>query len=108
MDLSKYASALPYPDVEVEKNIAESKLLMPVYSGSTGELTAVTTYIFQTYVTPKYPEIQEALEGIAITEMLHHKLLGKPYTNLAVIPSWAHALTGTEVLRTIPYRLKNI
>ena len=53
MDLSKYASALPYPDVEVEKNIAESKLLMPVYSGSTGELTAVTTYIFQTYVTPK-------------------------------------------------------
>lgn len=86
MDLSKYASALPYPDVEVEKNIAESKLLMPVYSGSTGELTAVTTYIFQTYVTPKYPEIQEALEGIAITEMLHHKLLGETIYKLGGYP----------------------
>lgn len=86
MDLSKYASALPYPDVEVEKNIAESKLLMPVYSGSTGELTAVTTYIFQTYVTPKYPEIQEALKGIAITEMLHHKLLGETIYKLGGYP----------------------
>ena len=77
MDLSKYASNLPYPEIQVEPNVAESKLLMPVYSGSSGELTAVMTYCFQMYITPKYPDIQEALEGIAITEMRHHELLGK-------------------------------
>ena len=70
MDFSKYASELPYPDVEVEKNIAESKLLMPVYSGSSGELTAVMTYCFQMYVTPKYPDIHQALNGIAVTVII--------------------------------------
>ena len=86
MDFSKYASELPYPDVEVEKNIAESKLLMPVYSGSSGELTAVMTYCFQMYVTPKYPDIQQALKGIAVTEMLHHKLLGETIYKLGGYP----------------------
>lgn len=86
MDFSKYASELPYPDIEVEKNIAESKLLMPVYSGSSGELTAVMTYCFQMYVTPKHPDIQQALKGIAVTEMLHHKLLGETIYKLGGYP----------------------
>lgn len=86
MDFSKYASELPYPDVEVEKNIAESKLLMPVYSGSSGELTAVMTYCFQMYVTPKYPDIRQVLKGIAVTEMLHHKLLGETIYKLGGYP----------------------
>ena len=86
MDLSKYASELPYPEIEVEKNVAESKLLMPVYSGSSGELTAVLTYCFQLYITPKYPDIQEALEGIAVTEMRHHELLGKTIYKLGGYP----------------------
>ena len=86
MDLSKYASELPYPEIEVEQNVAESKLLMPVYSGSSGELTAVLTYCFQLYVTPKYPDIQEALEGIAVTEMRHHELLGKTIYKLGGYP----------------------
>lgn len=86
MDLSKYASELPYPEIEVEQNVAESKLLMPVYSGSSGELTAVLTYCFQLYVTPKYPDIQEALEGIAVAEMRHHELLGKTIYKLGGYP----------------------
>lgn len=86
MDLSKYASNLPYPEIQTEQNIAESKLLMPLYSGSSGELTAVMTYCFQTYVSPKYPDICEALEGIAITEMLHHELLGKTIYALGGYP----------------------
>ena len=86
MDLSKYASELPYPEIEVEQNVAESKLLMPVYSGSSGELTAVLTYCFQLYITPKCPDIQEALEGIAVTEMRHHELLGKTIYKLGGYP----------------------
>lgn len=86
MDLSKYASDLPYPEIEVEHNPAESKLLMPVYSGSASELTAVLTYSFQKYVSPKYPQIAEALEGIAITEMRHHELLGETIYALGGYP----------------------
>ncbi len=86
MDLTKYASDLPYPEIEVEQNVAESKLLMPVYSGSASELTAVLTYSFQRYVSPKYPEITTALKGIAITEMHHHELLGETIYALGGYP----------------------
>ena len=86
MDLTKYASDLPYPKIEVEQNVAESKLLMPVYAGSASELTAVLTYSFQKYVSPKYPEIAAALEGIAITEMRHHELLGETIYALGGYP----------------------
>lgn len=86
MDLTKYASDLPYPKIEVEQNVAESKLLMPVYAGSASELTAVLTYSFQRYVSPKYPEITTALKGIAITEMRHHELLGETIYALGGYP----------------------
>lgn len=86
MDLTKYASDLPYPKIEVEQNVAESKLLMPVYAGSASELTAVLTYSFQKYVSPKYPEIATALEGVAITEMRHHQLLGETIYALGGYP----------------------
>lgn len=86
MDLTKYASDLPYPEIEVEQNVTESKLLMPVYAGSASELTAVLTYSFQRYVSPKYPEISTALKGIAITEMHHHELLGETIYALGGYP----------------------
>lgn len=86
MDISKYASDLPYPKIEVTQNVAESKLLMPVYSGSASELTAILTYSFQSYVSPKYPEIVNALEGIAMTEMRHHELLGQTIYALGGYP----------------------
>lgn len=86
MDLTKYASDLPYPKIEVEQNVAESKLLMPVYGGSASELTAVLTYSFQRYVSPKYPEITTALKGIAITEMHLHELLGETIYALGGYP----------------------
>lgn len=76
MEISKFASDLPYPQIEVTKNIAQSKLLMPSYAGAGGELTAVLTYCFQSYITPKYPDLAHALMGVAKVEMHHHKLLG--------------------------------
>ena len=58
----------------------------PVYAGSASELTAVLTYSFQRYVSPKYPEITTALKGIAITEMHHHELLGETIYALGGYP----------------------
>ena len=58
MEITKFASDLPYPTIEVKANLAQSKLLMPSYSGSNGELTAILTYCFQSYISPKYPDLE--------------------------------------------------
>lgn len=86
MEINKFASDLPYPVVEVKQNVAQSKLLMPSYSGSSGELTAILTYCFQSYVSPKYPEIVRAVMGVAKCEMLHHRLLGDAIYKLGGYP----------------------
>ncbi len=86
MEITKFASDLPYPTIEVKANLAQSKLLMPSYSGSNGELTAILTYCFQSYISPKYPDLEHALMGIAKTEMHHHHLLGEAIYRLGGYP----------------------
>lgn len=86
MEISKFASDLPYPTVTVTPNLSQSKLLMPSYAGTGGELTAVLTYCFQSYVSPKYPDIARALMGVAKCEMHHHKLLGDTIYKLGGYP----------------------
>lgn len=76
MEFTKFANELPYPRIDAEENLAEAKLLMPSYGGAAGELTAVLTYCFQSYVTPTYDELRSALGGISKCEMTHHRLLG--------------------------------
>lgn len=86
MEITKFASDLPYPTVDVKSNLAESKLLMPSYSGQNGELTAILTYCFQCYISPKRPDLADALIGIAKCEMHHHKLLGDTIYKLGGYP----------------------
>lgn len=86
MEITKFASDLPYPEIEVKQNLAQSKLLMPSYAGTGGELTAILTYCFQSYITPKRPDIVRALEGIAKCEMHHHELLGETIYKLGGYP----------------------
>lgn len=81
-----FASELPYPEIECAENLAESKLLMPLYGGPAGELTAIATYCFQSYVTTRNREIAQAVAGIAKTEMHHHELLGKTIVKLGGYP----------------------
>ncbi len=77
MDIINFKSDLPYPQLELTNNLSEAKLLMPLYAGVASELTAILTYSFQSYVSPKYPNIKRILEGIAVVEMHHHELLGQ-------------------------------
>ena len=64
MEHTLYACELPYPEVEAAPCLADAKLLMPDYGGPQGELTAVTTYCFQHYITSaSRPELAEALAG---------------------------------------------
>ncbi|MEE0841501.1 MAG: manganese catalase family protein [Christensenellales bacterium] len=86
MEPKPYACELPYPEIEPVENIADSKLLMPNYGGPSGELTAVTTYCFQFYITERNKELKDALEGIARIEMHHHELLGEAIFKLGGYP----------------------
>lgn len=113
MDISKYASDLPYPEIDVEKNVAESKLLMPSYAGSASELSAILTYAFQSYVTTKYPEIATTMEKIAIVEMHHHELLGKTIYALGGYPvmgarTWWNGSFASYALDPKKYLMENI
>ena len=87
MEHTLYACELPYPEVEAAPCLADAKLLMPDYGGPQGELTAVTTYCFQHYITSaSRPELAEALAGIAKVEMRHHALLGETVFKLGGYP----------------------
>lgn len=82
----KFACDLPYPQITSVQNPKDAKLLMGVYSGMCGELTAILTYAYQSYITPTHPEISSALVGIAKIEMLHHSLLGRTIYALGGYP----------------------
>lgn len=82
----KFASDLPYPEITIDHNPKDAKLLMGVYSGACGELTAILTYAYQGYITQKYHELHDTLIGIAKVEMHHHALLGETIYALGGYP----------------------
>ena len=84
MDLTLYRSELPYVDVVVDKNLGDSKVLMPSYAGASGEMTAIMTYTYQHFVADK--ELATILEGISLVEMHHFDMLGKAITKLGGYP----------------------
>lgn len=70
---------LPYPPVEVErKNPNYANLLMNDYAGRISELTAITQYSYQHFITnDKYKDLSKSLECISIVEMHHLEFLGE-------------------------------
>lgn len=63
-------------------------VISPAYASSTGELNAILQYIYHSLIFDKnnMKEISETLEGIAIAEMIHLKLLGKTIAALGAQP----------------------
>ncbi len=86
MENFKFASDLPYPEVEARENLSEAKLLMPSYAGAGSELTAILTYSFQQFISPETSELSRALSGIARCEMHHFELLGRAIFKLGGYP----------------------
>lgn len=71
-----FGSELPYPEIHVEENVADGKLLMQSFGGPSSETTAVMTYSFQHFIS-KDDELSSALIGIAKNEMKHFDILGE-------------------------------
>ena len=85
MDLKQFAYELPYPEIEVDKNLADSRLLMPSYGGNASEITSIMTYSFQHFTCP-IKEISEVTARISAVEMHHMKLLGEAIVDLGGYP----------------------
>ncbi len=81
---------LEYPEVEIDSvSMSDCRCLMEDYGGAESELTAILTYIYQAYTLnemEQYKELYDTLEGIAITEMHHHELLGETIVKLGGTP----------------------
>lgn len=63
-------------------------VISPAYASSTGELNAILQYFYHFFNFDKngMDDIAETLEGIAIAEMFHFKILGKTITALGAQP----------------------
>lgn len=85
--MNRFRVDLPYPPAEVARpSRRNAKLLSSAYGGHGSEMTAITQYISHNFFTADYPDVHEALEYIAITEMTHLNLLGKLILKLGVNP----------------------
>lgn len=82
----------PYPKVEVEaENTEYANLLFEDYCGISGELTAITQYVYQDF--DKFnvnKEFSETLAKIAAVEMRHLELLGETIKLLGVDPKFKY------------------
>lgn len=83
-----YKADAAYPEIEIKtRSPFEVRLLMSVYGGKNSEITAITGYIFQSYMlAEKEKEIAKCLEKIAISEMKHHKTIGMMIVMLGGVP----------------------
>ena len=83
MDLSQVKCDLPYPEVNVAKDLSEARLILPNYAGRDSETTAILTYAYQSYMTA---DLKKILEEISIVEMTHHEMLGEAIVKLGGYP----------------------
>lgn len=86
MEFTTYSSELPYPEIIVEENLSDSKLLIPNYGGPASEITAVMTYCFQDFISIKNENLSNILEHIAMVEMHHMEMLGTTIYKLGGYP----------------------
>lgn len=84
---------IPLPEIRVEKaNPTYAQILLNDYAGKNGELSAITQYFYQYFITKyQYEDFAKDLECISISEMKHMEQLGQ----LIVL------LGGNPLLRTI-------
>lgn len=81
--------SIPYPPTQVSgKNQYFAALLTNDYSGIVSELSAVTTYSFQQFIS-KAKKLEETLRCISLVEMRHLAILGKLINQLGGNPRFA-------------------
>lgn len=79
----------PYPSYkDVTPDVCALKIISPAYASSTGEVNAVMQYIYHSMCFSRFgkQDVADTVEGIAIAEMRHMKLLGNTIYALGAQP----------------------
>jgi len=80
-------SGLPYPEIEISKNIYDAKLLMNDYAGKVSETTSSLQYFYQYYqISLLERDIAKVVKDLGLTEMRHQELLGQTIVKLGGDP----------------------
>ena len=70
IDIMEFSLALPYPELSGKITNDELSELYDLYAGRFSELTAITTYCYQSVIVNDC-KISKIFEQLAITEMVH-------------------------------------
>lgn len=86
MNNGNYAAQKPYPPTDTIGN--DPRAARPLFALRDGELEAVSEYIYQSIIFGEvYPKLATLLEGLAMTEMKHYRLLSEAIQVLGANPS---------------------
>ena len=99
MENIKCALDTPYPQVRGTCSHRDLRMIMDLYSGREGELTAITQYLYQHYLTDGIDEnMANILLKISKTEMMHHSLLGEAIVKVGGDLLTPARITGKETV----------
>lgn len=81
--------SLPYPKPRVVRpNQFYAILLLEDYAGAISELTAITQFIYHSFILNEYEDLYKLEKAVAIEEMHHLQLLGQTISLLGVDPKF--------------------
>ena len=86
--MEEFNLSLPYPEVCGEITPKELGELYDLYAGRFSELTAITSYVYQSIICGD-KELCEVLLKISVTEMEHCEMLGKSILVFGADPVFA-------------------
>ena len=83
-----YTVAQPYPTARpCREDLRLARQLFPLYTGSAGELAAISGYLYAVLRTEDcQPELARIFDDLARTEMHHFRLLGRLLRDLGADP----------------------
>ena len=81
---------LPYPKVIGQVTQREIEKLYDLYAGRFSEMTAITSYTYQSVITSGMP-LSELLEEISVVEMRHLQMLAEVLVTFGADPIFAGA-----------------
>lgn len=89
----------PYPEITVQRpNPQFAERLSSTFGGPSGELSAISGYIYQSLVFRKnFPEYARVIDKIALVEMKHLDMIGELILKLEGKPIYAEYSDGIPV-----------
>ena len=100
---------IPYPKlINIRKNQNYANLLYDSFAGGSGELTAVTQYIYEHIELKQFESISKILLSIAIEEMHHLDLIGDLIKRLGKTPYFIDKNQNMWNAQNVKYHFNNI